>query len=190
MYFLHCSFVAIIFSSLLNTELPICCPLIAVFWGNLQELATHQWLVPGVVRSRGQSFSLPVAKLVIPADLCSPRQTYRLQPSHQHTEWSSCEPELLLLYQDGAAPRTTDWWWPLVACFQRSEASLKYELLPTFAVEPVYLWRKIGWWKLCKTMHSSLLPLSKKLTSEKVPNYSLYFNSTLYFKCSCVFNVN
>lgn len=128
MYFLHCSFVAIMFSSLLNTDSPICCPLIAVFWDNLQELATHQWLVPGVVRRRGQSFSLPVAKLVIPAGLCSPKQTYRLQASHQHAHWSSREPELLLCYQDRAAPRTTDWWWPLETFFQRSEANLKDKL--------------------------------------------------------------
>lgn len=85
------SFIALLLLSyflLLNPDLPICCPLIALFWGNLQELATHQWLVPGVVRRRGQSFSLAVARLVIPAGLCSPKQTYRLQPSHQHTHWS------------------------------------------------------------------------------------------------------
>lgn len=29
--------------------------------------------------------------------LRSPKQTYRLQPSHQHSSWSSCEPELFLL---------------------------------------------------------------------------------------------
>lgn len=68
----------------------------AVFWGNLQELAIHQWLVPGIVRGRGQSFSLTVAKLVIPAGLCSPKQTYRLQPP-THTQillWTRTAPPL------------------------------------------------------------------------------------------------
>lgn len=102
--------------------------LIAVFWGSLQELATHQWLVPGVVRRGGQSFSLPIAKLLIPAGLCSPKQACRLQASHQRAHWASCEPELLLWYQDRAAPRTADWWWPLETCFQRSEPNLKHKL--------------------------------------------------------------
>lgn len=131
MYFLHCSFVAIIFSSLLDPDLPICCPLIAVFWGNLKELATNQWLELGVVRRRGQSLSLPVTKLVTPAGLCPPKQTYRLQPP-AHT--------LVLLGTRAAPPlpgqSCTQNHWLIVACFQRREASLKHELLPTHAVKP------------------------------------------------------
>lgn len=128
MYFLHCSFVAII-CSLLNTDLPICCLLIAEFWGNLWELATHQWLVPGVVRRRGQSFSLPVGKIVIPADLCSPRQTYRLQPSHQHT--------LVLLWTRTAPPLpgwscTQNHWLMVATCGLLSEEWGQFEIR-TFA---------------------------------------------------------
>lgn len=146
--------------------------------------------MPDVVRRRGQSFSFLVAKLVIPAGLCSPRQAYRLQPSHQHTHWSSCEAELLLLYQDRAVPGITDWWWPLVAWFQRSEASLKHELLPTHAVKPSVFMEEDQVIEIMQNLAQQFVTTTKKLTSKKIPSYRLHFSFTLYFKCNCVFNVN